>query len=253
MLLFQDGSTHRWIGALDHDLDLVVTLDDANGAIYSALLVAQEGTMSSFLGLCRDDRRARPVRCVVYRPRLALLPDAKGWGQGCQDAADAGRSGAGTARHPSHPLVFAGRARADGAGVRHSAAASAAGAAPGWGEHDGGGEWVSARRCSCRTTTPASASRRRSQERHEALCRPAAGRRAVRAGGAPGRSRQLRAMGQARAADPAAAASPSLRQGDGASARISRRRLAILDGPRCLARYDPAGTLLAEQAAQRAA
>jgi len=52
MLLFQDGSTHRWIGALDHDLDLVVTLDDATGVIYSALLVAQEGTMSSLLGLC---------------------------------------------------------------------------------------------------------------------------------------------------------------------------------------------------------
>jgi hypothetical protein len=51
MLLFQDGSTHRWIGALDHDLDLVVTLDDATGAIYSALLVAEEGTMSSFQGL----------------------------------------------------------------------------------------------------------------------------------------------------------------------------------------------------------
>jgi transposase len=51
MLLFQDGSTHRWIGGLDHDLDLVVTLDDATGAIYSAILVEQEGTMSSFLGL----------------------------------------------------------------------------------------------------------------------------------------------------------------------------------------------------------
>jgi hypothetical protein len=51
MLLFQDGSTHRWIGALDRDLDLVVTLDDATGAIYSAILVEQEGTMSSFLGL----------------------------------------------------------------------------------------------------------------------------------------------------------------------------------------------------------
>jgi transposase len=51
MLLFQDGSTHRWIAALEHDLDLVVTLDDATGEIYSALLVEQEGTMSSFLGL----------------------------------------------------------------------------------------------------------------------------------------------------------------------------------------------------------
>ena len=51
MLLFQDGSTHRWIAGLDHDLDLVVTLDDATGAIYSAILIGEEGTMSSFLGL----------------------------------------------------------------------------------------------------------------------------------------------------------------------------------------------------------
>ena len=51
MLLFQDGSTHRWIAALGRDLDLIVTLDDATGAIYSAFLVEQEGTMSSLLGL----------------------------------------------------------------------------------------------------------------------------------------------------------------------------------------------------------
>jgi hypothetical protein len=51
MLLFQDGSTHRWIPGLDRDLDLIVTLDDATGAIYSAILVAEEGTASSFLGL----------------------------------------------------------------------------------------------------------------------------------------------------------------------------------------------------------
>jgi transposase len=51
MLVFQDGSTHRWIPALDRDFDLVVTLDDATGAILSALLVDQEGTASSFLGL----------------------------------------------------------------------------------------------------------------------------------------------------------------------------------------------------------
>jgi transposase len=51
MLLFQDGSTHRWIAGLGRDLDLVVTLDDATSTICSALLVEQEGTMSSFLGL----------------------------------------------------------------------------------------------------------------------------------------------------------------------------------------------------------
>jgi hypothetical protein len=51
MLLFQDGSTHRWLPGLDQELDLIVTLDDATGAIYSAFLLEQEGTMSSFLGL----------------------------------------------------------------------------------------------------------------------------------------------------------------------------------------------------------
>jgi hypothetical protein len=51
MLLFQDGSKHRWIAALGRDLDLIVTLDDATGQIYSAFLVEEEGTMSSFLGL----------------------------------------------------------------------------------------------------------------------------------------------------------------------------------------------------------
>jgi hypothetical protein len=51
MLLFQDGSKHRWIAALGRDLDLIVTLDDATGEIYSAFLVEEEGTMSSFLGL----------------------------------------------------------------------------------------------------------------------------------------------------------------------------------------------------------
>jgi Helix-turn-helix domain len=51
MLLFQDGSKHRWIAALGHDIDLIVTLDDATGEIYSAFLIEEEGTMSSFLGL----------------------------------------------------------------------------------------------------------------------------------------------------------------------------------------------------------
>jgi hypothetical protein len=40
-----------------HDLDLVVTLDDATREIYSALLVEQEGMMSSFLGLAQTIER----------------------------------------------------------------------------------------------------------------------------------------------------------------------------------------------------
>src|ERR1022692_483611 len=49
MMLFQDGSTPRWIAALGHDVDLIVTLDDATSWIYSAIFVEEEGTMSSFL------------------------------------------------------------------------------------------------------------------------------------------------------------------------------------------------------------
>ena len=80
MLLFQDASTHRWIGALDHDVDLVVTLDDATGALYSALLVAEEGTMSSFLGL-RETIAAQGLFGALYTDRGShyfLTPKAGG-------------------------------------------------------------------------------------------------------------------------------------------------------------------------------
>ena len=51
MLLFQDGSTHRWIAELDRDVDVVVTMEDATSELYSVIVVEQEGTASSFLGL----------------------------------------------------------------------------------------------------------------------------------------------------------------------------------------------------------
>jgi transposase len=50
MMLHQDASTHVWIMGLAA-MDLVVTLDDATSAIYSAFLTPQEGTASTFRGL----------------------------------------------------------------------------------------------------------------------------------------------------------------------------------------------------------
>jgi transposase len=50
MLLHQDGSKHAWL-ADQPALDLIITMDDATSEIYSAFLVAEEGTMSSFCGL----------------------------------------------------------------------------------------------------------------------------------------------------------------------------------------------------------
>jgi len=50
MLLFQDGSRHAWIEG-HPELDLVATMDDATSELYSMLFAAEEGTASSFLGL----------------------------------------------------------------------------------------------------------------------------------------------------------------------------------------------------------
>jgi transposase len=50
MMLHQDTSTHAWLAG-HPPLDLVITLDDATSGIYSAFLVVQEGTLSSFRGL----------------------------------------------------------------------------------------------------------------------------------------------------------------------------------------------------------
>lgn len=50
MMLHQDGSPYAWLEG-QPDLDLIVTMDDATSTIYSAFLVEEEGTASTFLGL----------------------------------------------------------------------------------------------------------------------------------------------------------------------------------------------------------
>ena len=49
VMIHQDASKHRWVPA--EVWDLVVTMDDATGEIYSALFVPQEGTRSSLRGV----------------------------------------------------------------------------------------------------------------------------------------------------------------------------------------------------------
>jgi transposase len=51
LMLHQDGSRHLWLPALGRQIDLIVTLDDATSEIYSAFLLEEEGTWSSFRGL----------------------------------------------------------------------------------------------------------------------------------------------------------------------------------------------------------
>jgi len=67
MMLFQDGSTHAWLGA-GPALDLIVTLDDATSAITSIFLCEQEGTASSFRGIS-ETIRARGLFSSLYTDR----------------------------------------------------------------------------------------------------------------------------------------------------------------------------------------
>ena len=67
MMLHQDASTHGWLAGRP-PLDLVVTLDDATSTLYSAILVEEEGTMSSFLGLAEIISR-QGLPCSLYTDR----------------------------------------------------------------------------------------------------------------------------------------------------------------------------------------
>ena len=66
MMLHQDGSTHEWVP--ECQWDLIVTLDDATTAMYSAVFVEEEGTMSSFQGL-REVIEAQGLFSSLYTDR----------------------------------------------------------------------------------------------------------------------------------------------------------------------------------------
>ena len=67
MMLHQDASRHAWLDGRA-PLDLVVTLDDATSEIYSAFLVEEEGTASSFRGLI-ETIAAKGLFCSLYTDR----------------------------------------------------------------------------------------------------------------------------------------------------------------------------------------
>jgi transposase len=70
MLVFQDGSPHRWLVDLGRDLDLIATMDDATGELLSAFLVEQEGTSSSFRGL-KETIERKGLFCALYTDRAS--------------------------------------------------------------------------------------------------------------------------------------------------------------------------------------
>jgi transposase len=68
MMLHQDASKHAWLPGDERSYDLVVTLEDATSAIYSAFLVDEEGTASSFRGIGEVIERYG-LFCTLYTDR----------------------------------------------------------------------------------------------------------------------------------------------------------------------------------------
>ncbi len=68
MMLHQDASRFAWLPGDDRQYDLVVTLDDATSAIYSAFLVEEEGTQSSFRAIGEVIER-HGLFCELYTDR----------------------------------------------------------------------------------------------------------------------------------------------------------------------------------------
>lgn len=80
MMLHQDGSTHNWIPGLGYNVDLIVTMDDANSEITSAFFVLQEGTESSFQGFIETIKKYG-LFCSLYADRGShywFTPEAGG-------------------------------------------------------------------------------------------------------------------------------------------------------------------------------
>jgi hypothetical protein len=69
MMLHQDGSPHVWLEG-QPQMDLIVTMDDATSTIYSAFLVEQEGTASSFRGLL-EVFTEHGLCCSLYSDRAS--------------------------------------------------------------------------------------------------------------------------------------------------------------------------------------
>ena len=67
MMLHQDGSRHGWLVG-ERPLDLIVTMDDATSTIYSAFLVEEEGTASTFAALL-EVFTAQGLPCSLYTDR----------------------------------------------------------------------------------------------------------------------------------------------------------------------------------------
>ena len=251
MLLHQDGSKHAWLAG-QPALDLIITMDDATSEIYSAFLVDEEGTMSSFRGLVEVIER-HGLFMELYTDRGShYFITPQGRRQGVQDPADPGRPGAQAARHRPHPGLLAGGQGPVRARLPHPPGPPAQGAGAGRDHHRRGRQPISCARSICPSTTPASPYPPRSRPRpssqvpealwRDVLCAP---------GGASRRQRQLRRAGAAASLQiPPTPLRPHLVRAAVPGARLSRRHASPSSRGRTrLASFPPAAPASAEDLA----
>ena len=230
MMLHQDASRHEWVAGIAA-CDLVVTLDDATSAIYSAILVEEEGTASTFAGLL-EVFEAHGLPCSLYTDR------------GSHSFTTLKAGGRVNRAEPTQ----VGRALRQ-LGVEHIAAYSPE--ARGRSERAfrtlqdrlpkelalAGITTVAAANLYLRTTYVAAHNARFAVAGRAARLglraseRGRSARGAVPAGGAPGRPRQHRGVAQGAAADPAQSVAGALCEGDGAGAPLCRRAARHLPRP----------------------
>jgi hypothetical protein len=83
MMLHQDASMHAWLTAKVGKHDLVLTMEDATSALYSAFLVDQEGTASSLRGVGEVVAR-HGLFCSLYTDRGSHYFETPEAGGGCR-------------------------------------------------------------------------------------------------------------------------------------------------------------------------
>ena len=195
MMPHQDASRFARLPGQVGQYDLVVTLDDATSAIYSAFLVAEEGTLSSFRGIAEGiDRHG--LFCELYTDRGSHYFDTPNAGEAVSKTVRTQVAGP----WPSSASATLPRTRPKPAAVPSAPFEPSKTACP--------------RSWPWRGSSPSK--------------RPTAGKSGsgvhpVPPGRAPGRQRQHRQMAWVAAANPVEPIASPFRARDGARARVSRR------------------------------
>ena len=144
MMLHQDGSMHVWLAG-QPALDLIVTLDDATSAIYSAFLIEEEGTASTFRALTEVfGSHGLPMSLYTDRGAHYFYTPTAG-GEVDRSRPDAGRAGIGASGRRAYRGLLAAGARTLGAGVSHLAGSTGQGAGAQGDRHGRSGKPVPAR------------------------------------------------------------------------------------------------------------